>query len=50
MKKPVTYLYKAGEQAASQFANAEAITYFSRALNLTAQTAPGKRYDLLLGP
>ncbi|MBN2389839.1 MAG: AAA family ATPase [Anaerolineae bacterium] len=45
--RAVTYLLRAGEQAAAQFANVEAAEYFSRALALT----PGyslERYTLLL--
>ena len=45
--RAVTYLLRAGEQAAAQFANVEAVEYFSRALALT----PGyslERYTLLL--
>ncbi|MGC9393269.1 MAG: ATP-binding protein [Anaerolineae bacterium] len=45
--RAVTYLLRAGERAAAQFANVEAVEYFSRALALT----PGyslERYTLLL--
>lgn len=42
------YLRRAGEQAAAQFANAEAVTYFSRALALTPETDTAGRYALLL--
>lgn len=45
--RAVTYLLRAGERAAAQFANVEATEYFSRALSLT----PGyslERYTLLL--
>lgn len=45
--RAVTYLLRAGERAAAQFANVEAAEYFSRALALT----PGyslERYTLLL--
>jgi len=45
--RAVTYLLRAGERAAAQFANVEAADYFSRALSLT----PGyslERYTLLL--
>lgn len=50
----ITYLYHAGQQAAKQFANAEAIAYFSRAIQLTEHpgeqvAAPSvERSDLLL--
>jgi DNA-binding SARP family transcriptional activator/class 3 adenylate cyclase/tetratricopeptide (TPR) repeat protein len=42
------YLRRAGEQAAAQFANAEAAGYFTRALDLTPQENLTLRYDLLL--
>jgi predicted ATPase/class 3 adenylate cyclase len=46
------YLRRAGQRAAGQYANAEAVTYFSRALNLIPQEDdPGnrsQRYELLL--
>lgn len=42
------YARLAGEQAASRFANAEALTYLSRALLLTPETEPMARFDLLL--
>lgn len=41
------YLRKAGEQAAAAFANAEAVSYFSRALALTPPTEAEARYGLL---
>jgi predicted ATPase len=47
-EKAVTYLRRAGEQAAAQFANAEAMTYLSRALDLTPETDTAERYALLL--
>ena len=47
-EQAVTYLCKAGEQAAAQFANAEAVAYFSRALDLTPETDTAERYALLL--
>ena len=43
------YARLAGEQAAAQFANEEAIAYFSRALDLTADDDLVTRYRLLLG-
>jgi predicted ATPase/class 3 adenylate cyclase len=43
------YARLAGEQAAAQFANEEAIAYFSRALDLTAAHDWEGRYSLLLG-
>ncbi len=42
------YAWLAGEQAAAQFANAEALTYLSRALELTPETHYAQRYSLLL--
>ena len=51
----ILYLRRAGERAAAQFANAEAVAYFSRALDLlsekVAQQTPertAERYALLL--
>jgi class 3 adenylate cyclase/tetratricopeptide (TPR) repeat protein len=43
-----TYAKLAGERAAAQFANAEAVRYLSRALELTPENAYGNRYMLLL--
>jgi predicted ATPase/class 3 adenylate cyclase len=42
------YARLAGEQAAAQYANAEAVFYFSRALELTPEADVAARYDLLL--
>jgi tetratricopeptide (TPR) repeat protein len=42
------YARLAGEQAASQFANVEAVRYLSRALELTPEDDPLGRYSLLL--
>jgi len=47
-EKAAYYLLLAGEQAAAKFANAEAVAYFSRALDLTSQTDTAGRYVLLL--
>jgi predicted ATPase len=47
-EKALHYLHRAGEQAAERFANAEAVTYFSRALDLTPEDDLGERYALLL--
>jgi PAS domain S-box-containing protein len=51
-ERVVSYLRRAGEQAAAQFANAEAIAYFSRALDLMSEDDATKqlaeRYELLL--
>lgn len=44
----VEYLRKAGQQAATQFANIEAINYFTRALSLSLADAIRDRFDLLL--
>jgi predicted ATPase len=41
------YLQQAGEQAAARFANAEAVSYLSRALALTPETEQEVRYRLL---
>ncbi|HEY75230.1 MAG TPA: tetratricopeptide repeat protein [Thermoflexia bacterium] len=55
LKKAVIYLRKAGEQAAGQFANADAIAYFSHALDLLPRVEADptwlqeQRYHLLLG-
>jgi len=55
VKRAIPYLRRAGERAAAQFANAEAVAYFSRALDLVpadaAQQIPerrAERYGLLL--
>ncbi len=42
------YAKLAGEQAAAQFANAEAVAYLGRALALTPTSAKSGRYELLL--
>ncbi|MCB9434668.1 MAG: tetratricopeptide repeat protein, partial [Ardenticatenaceae bacterium] len=42
------YARLAGEQAASRFANAEALAYLSRALVLTPETESATRFELLL--
>jgi adenylate cyclase len=47
-EKARMYLRRAGEQATARYANAEAVTYFSRALDLTQKTEPTERYALLL--
>jgi len=46
--KAIDYLRRAGEQAASQFANAEAVGYFGRALELTPEEDLAGRYQILL--
>jgi len=47
-ERAIGYLRRAGEQAAAQFANEEAVGYFSRALGLTPEEDLAARYDLLL--
>jgi adenylate cyclase len=47
-EKARLYLGQAGRQAAARFANDEAISYFSRALNLTPDDELDQRYALLL--
>jgi len=47
-QRAIEYLRRAGEQAAAQFANAEAAAYFSRALDLTPEEDLIERYELLL--
>ncbi len=46
--KAIPHLRAAGEQAAARFANAEAVTYFGRALDLTPMSQHNDRYALLL--
>lgn len=47
-KRERRYCQMAGERAAAQFANEEALRYLSRALELTPAGACGHRYELLL--
>ncbi len=47
-EKERLYARLAGEQTAAQFANAEALRYLTRALELTPQTALAERYEILL--
>jgi class 3 adenylate cyclase/tetratricopeptide (TPR) repeat protein len=47
-ERAIEYLRRAGEQAAGQYANAEAVGYFSRALELTPEEDLAGRYELLL--
>jgi len=47
-EEAAAYLRRAGEQAAAQFANAEAVNYFSRALELSPESHHADRYALLL--
>ncbi|MFN2132358.1 MAG: tetratricopeptide repeat protein, partial [Anaerolineae bacterium] len=46
-QQAVHYLQQAGEQAAAHYANAEALNYLSRALELTPEADPARRYALL---
>jgi len=46
--RAVEYLRRAGEQASAQFANEEAVSYFTRALELTPEEDLAVRYELLL--
>ncbi|MFQ5419529.1 MAG: tetratricopeptide repeat protein, partial [Anaerolineae bacterium] len=48
IKKERRYTRLAGEQAAAQLANEEALTYLNRALDLTAKDDRVERYELLL--
>jgi tetratricopeptide (TPR) repeat protein len=47
-EQAVDYFRQAGEQAAARFANAEAVMYLSRALDLTTAADHAMRYRLLL--
>ncbi len=47
-EKERLYARLAGEQAAAQFANTEALRHLTRALELTPQTALAERYEILL--
>jgi predicted ATPase/class 3 adenylate cyclase len=47
-EQAITYLRRAGERAAAQYANAEAEDYYSRALDLTPEDDLSGRYALLL--
>lgn len=46
--RAITYLQRAGEQAAKRYANDEALNYFARAFLLLAEDDRVGRYDLLL--
>ncbi len=46
--KARAYLFKAGVQAATSYANEEALAYFNRTLELTPETEPRSRFDTLL--
>jgi predicted ATPase/DNA-binding SARP family transcriptional activator/class 3 adenylate cyclase len=48
VEQAVHYLQRAGEQAAAQFANDEAVDYFTRALSLVPERDIDRRFDLLL--
>jgi predicted ATPase/DNA-binding SARP family transcriptional activator len=47
-ERALHYLQRAGEQAASRYANAEAIGYFTRALALLPEEESDRRFALLL--
>ncbi len=47
VQKASAYLHRAAEQAAAQFANAEAVAYLSRALELVDEDDLAERYRLL---
>jgi tetratricopeptide (TPR) repeat protein len=47
-ERAISYLLRAGEQAAARFANAEAVSYFSRALELLPEDRVQDRFALLL--
>jgi predicted ATPase/class 3 adenylate cyclase len=47
-KREQSYAKLAGEQAAKQFANVEALEYFSQALALTTEDEYQERYELLM--
>jgi len=47
-ERALEYLRRAGDQAAAQYANAEAIAYFTRALDLTLEEDLAGRFGLLL--
>jgi predicted ATPase len=47
-ERAVTYLRRAGEGAAARFANAEAVSYLSRALALTPEEKQAEHYAMLL--
>jgi len=46
--KTIIYLYQAGRFAAKQFANADAMSYYNRALALTPEDDPTNQYQLLI--
>ena len=48
IEQAVIYLRRAGEQAAAQFANTQASSYFNRAFDLMPEEDYVARYDLLL--
>jgi class 3 adenylate cyclase len=48
IERAVTYLRQAGERAAGQYANVEALGYLNRALDLTPEDDLTERYALLL--
>jgi predicted ATPase/DNA-binding SARP family transcriptional activator len=48
LPKALDCLQRAGDQALERFAHAEAVDYFTRAINLTPAQDAARRYDLLL--
>jgi class 3 adenylate cyclase/tetratricopeptide (TPR) repeat protein len=46
-EQAATYLLEAGERAARQYANQEALSYLNRALELTPQEKYAERFDIL---
>jgi predicted ATPase len=48
LEQAVIFLRRAGEQAAAQYASAEAISYLNHALDLKAEGAPSDCYALLM--
>jgi class 3 adenylate cyclase/tetratricopeptide (TPR) repeat protein len=46
-EEALKYYHQAGNQAAANFANMEALRYLNQALDLTAQTEFAKRYELV---
>ncbi|MCB0117702.1 MAG: tetratricopeptide repeat protein, partial [Anaerolineales bacterium] len=47
-EKARSYLIKAGEQAASNYANEDALSYFNRALKLTPDARSRNHFDILM--
>jgi len=47
-RQAATYLHRAGQKAAAQYANAEAIQFLGRALELIPASEAGARFEILL--